>query len=165
MEWQDLIYRVRVVFLLGFILFAIWLMASWMRHARENLSTIRDWIGAFAFWLGILSCSVLGYQYAYFGVTHKLVADVGTMASLVWYGLLTSIGGIPVAFAGRGWVRRAAVFILVVATFEWSHFEHASRRDYVVTEAMFATLAFGALLWFAIHKIRTGAGSIKGDVK
>jgi hypothetical protein len=139
MEWQDLLDRVRVVFLLGFILSAIWLMARWLRHARENLCTIRDWIGAFAFWLGILSCSVLGYQYSYFGATHKLAADVGTMASLIWNCLLASMGGILVAFAGRGWVRRAAVFVLVVATFEWAHFEHASRRDYVVTESMFAS--------------------------
>jgi hypothetical protein len=155
MAWQDLLYRVRVVFLLGFILFAIWLMARWIRHARENLSTMRDWIGAFAFWLGILSCSILAYQYAYFGATHKLVADDVTMASLFYYGLLASIGGILVAFAGRGWVRRAAVFILVVAAFEWDHFQHGYSRGYVVTEAMFATLAVGALMWFAIRKIRT----------
>jgi hypothetical protein len=145
----------RVVFLLGFILFTIWLMARWMRHARENLSTIRDWIGAFAFWLGIVSCFVLGYQYAYFAATHKLVADIGTIASLISSCLLASIGGISIAFAGRGWVRRAAVFILVVAAFEWSRPQQAASCGYMITEAMFATLAVGALLWFAIHKIRT----------
>jgi hypothetical protein len=155
MNWPYLIQLTRVVFLLGFILFAIWQMMRWMRHARENLSTIRDWIGAFAFWLGIVSCSVLGFQYAYFAATHKLVADIGTMASLISSCLLASIAGIPIAFAGRGWVRRAAVFILVVAAFEWSLPEHAASRGYVITETMFAALAVGALLWFAIHKIRT----------
>jgi hypothetical protein len=155
MAWPDLVDFVRVVFQLGFILVTIWLVARWVRHARKNLATIRDWVGAFAFWLGILSCSVLFYGHAYFFATHKLFADISTFYSVVSSGLLTSIAGIPVAFVGRGWVRRAGVFILTVAFFEWEHFEQAFSRSYVVTEAMFTTLALGALLWLAIHKIRT----------
>jgi hypothetical protein len=56
-------------------------------------------------------------------------------------------------------VRHAAVFISVVAFFEWEHFEQAYSRDYVVTEAMFGTLAVWAFLWVAIHKIRAAATS------
>jgi hypothetical protein len=155
MNWPYLIQQTRVVFLLGFTLFAVWLVVNWVRHARATSFTIRDWIGAFAFWLGILSSSVLGYSYAYYWATHKFLGGIQGLYELTGYGFLTTVAGTLVGLAGRGWVRRAAEFVLVVAAFEWARFFPIRVHDYVFTEVMFAALAVGTLLWFGIHKIRT----------
>jgi hypothetical protein len=159
MDWPYLLDQMRSVFLLGFALFAGWLVVKWVRHARTTSFTIRDWIGAFAFWLGILSASVLGYSYVYFWATHKFLGGIEGLYELTGYGFLTTLAGILAGFAGRGWVRRAAVFVFAVTAFEWTRFFPFRVHDYLITEAMFATLAAGTLLWFGIHKIWTARNS------
>ncbi|HME59095.1 MAG TPA: hypothetical protein VKF63_12210 [Terracidiphilus sp.] len=155
MNWPYLIQQIRVVFLLGFTLFAVWLVVKWVRHARVTSFTIRDWIGAFAFWLGILSSFVLGYSYAYFWATHMFLAGARGLLYLLEFGFVTAVAGTLLGVAGRGWVRRAAVFVSVVAAFQWANFAFPPTGVYLVTEAMFASLAAGMLLWVGIHKIRT----------
>jgi hypothetical protein len=122
-DWLHLLDQIRIVFMLGFALFAAWLVVKWVRHAWATALTVRDWHGAFAFWLGILSSSVLGYLYAYFWVTHKLLVTSGLgLRYLLELGSYSAVGGLLFGLAGRGWVRRAAAFISVVAAFQWASF-------------------------------------------
>jgi hypothetical protein len=146
-----LLHQMRIAFFLGFTLLAVWLVVKWVRHAQATAFTVRDWLGAFGFWLGILSSSVLGYSYAHFWVTHKLLVAGGLgLWHLLEFGSLTAVGGLLFGFAGRGWVRRAAVFVSVVAAFQWANLDFPI-TDRVTTETMLATLAAGTLLWFGIH--------------
>ena len=152
MDWLSLLHQMRIAFLLGFALLEVWLVVKWVRHAWTTVFTLRDWLGAFAFWLGILSSCVLGYDYAYYWLTRRLVVATGLgLFRLLEFGLLTAIGSLPFGFTGRGWVRRAAVFVSVVAAFQWANLCLPSRFEHIFTEAMFTTLVAGTLLWFGIH--------------
>jgi len=148
MDWSYLIHELRVVFLQGFTLFSVWSVMRWVRYARAATFTKRDWFGAFAFWIGILLSSLLGYYYAYFWVTNKLVVAL-IPVSLVSF--VTAVGGLLLGLAGRGWVRRAAVFVLVVVAFQWANLVFIPTPEYVVMAVMFATLSAGTLLWYGIH--------------
>lgn len=151
MDWSYLVHQLRVVFMLLFGLLAIWLMMKWVHNAQKARFTVRDWLGSLAFWLGMLSASVLGFCYAYFSVFHKLIADARGLLYFLEFGVCTAVAGILLGVAGYGWVRRAAVFVSVVAAFQWANLAFPAADEHLTTEAMLATLAVGVFIWFGIH--------------
>jgi hypothetical protein len=147
-----LFQQMQVAFMCGFTLFEVWLGVKWVRHARVTEFTKRDWFGALGFWLGFLSSSVLGYEVAYFGAIHEPFVGVSGLLYLILLGSLSAVGGLLFGLMGRSWVRPTAVFVSVVAAFEWANLVFPFTQEYVIAETMIATLVAGTLLWFAIRR-------------
>jgi hypothetical protein len=149
---SDLAYQMRVAFMMIYTPIAVWLLVKWFRRVRGMRFTSRDWLGAIAFWFGILSSLIQGCVYLYYSLTQRLIFGSGLgLWYLLMLGLMTALCGLIFGVAGRGWVRRAAVFVSAAMAFQWANLGCPLQYKVLLTELMFVIMIGGTLLWFGIH--------------